>query len=545
MWKILSIASILPALLPCYIVSSYSSPFAGDESHTATIRGATAQSATKDVAITSVTKDGAPFANQGDTVTIQIGVANNGSSEETFTVSLRDETDDVEISSQEVTLASGATIPLSVNWDTTGATGDADKMAPPDPGSVHTLTATAILPGDTDSSNNSMSLQPGIWILGAPEPEPTGITFPEPQASPKADYGDGLQLNAPAVETGAQPITERYLSAVEAEKEGSAGSPSISTGAEGLTSVFTGGVAASDGAALAVPNVDTIAVPIPRITSEEHQARVETRLARPAITTEANPATQIFLFEQEVSSVSKVTEPGIATEATPLYKPFSTPVDAGLERAATRPLLLTEGSGGNSIYLDFVPAKVGDGLTGPNIVTRKEPLTSIYMSTQNARLLAEMTESGPGTLGVPLSRIFHSPGPATFSGSSKEPDLPDNSGLPIVLLETGTVMGRVRLEGQPHSLGAYVEIGDLVVLADRDGRFSAQPPPGTYTLYIRAPGHLTVVVPGVVVEPGQPGPIPTVMLAFGDADGDGVIDLYDLFLVARNFGAGSRTISPR
>ena len=70
-------------------------------------------------------------------------------------------------------------------------------------------------------------------------------------------------------------------------------------------------------------------------------------------------------------------------------------------------------------------------------------------------------------------------------------------------------------------------------------------PTGSHDLRISAPGHLAVIVPGVSLEPGESVVIPSVTLAFGDADGDGAINLLDLFLVARNFGAATRAISPQ
>ena len=73
-----------------------------------------------DVAVTDIT---APLhALQGDTVTVDITVKNLGDYEETFTVSLTDTTDGVEIGTQSVTLSAGASTTLSFNWDITGAT---------------------------------------------------------------------------------------------------------------------------------------------------------------------------------------------------------------------------------------------------------------------------------------------------------------------------------------------------------------------------------------------------------------------------------------
>ena len=127
----------------------------------------------KDVAITSIGQVGPPFANEGDTITIRIGTINNGDSEETFEVSLRDVTDDLDIGSTSVTADAGASATVTLEWDTTGATGGPPPPGPPAPGSIHQLTATAVLDGDSVVGNNSLSLVPGIWIIAAPSP--TGI----------------------------------------------------------------------------------------------------------------------------------------------------------------------------------------------------------------------------------------------------------------------------------------------------------------------------------------------------------------------------------
>jgi subtilisin family serine protease len=84
---------------------------------------------------------------QGDLVSVAVGVANRGTSSETFTVSLTASGGAVSGSPQEVTLATGSSTTLTFTWDTAGlGAGD------------YTLTAAAsVIPGEANSADNSRS----------------------------------------------------------------------------------------------------------------------------------------------------------------------------------------------------------------------------------------------------------------------------------------------------------------------------------------------------------------------------------------------------
>ena len=103
---------------------------------------------THDVAVLSIS---APASvPQGETATVSVNVANQGTVDETFTVSLSDTppsggTAGTVSPAQNVTLLAGASTTVNFTWNTTGAsTGD------------HTLNATASsVPGETNTANNS------------------------------------------------------------------------------------------------------------------------------------------------------------------------------------------------------------------------------------------------------------------------------------------------------------------------------------------------------------------------------------------------------
>ena len=587
MWKILIIVTIVSALLPCHLGSPASvSHAAGVGGFKAAHPGAN-QPASKDVAVTSISQVGPPFANEGDTVTIRIGVSNAGSEDETFNVTLRDVTENIDIGRQTVTLAAGGSTTLSIAWNTDGASGGPAPPGPPTPGTIHALAATAVLPGDSNNSNNSMTLLPGIWIIAAPEAP--GITYPEALEEPKVDYGEGLSLVAASTATEAVALSNMFLSAVEAEEETSTKGPDLLTEGEALTDVFnssvdgetltdlsavdvttatdilsevfTGPVHANSNAALANPDINTVAAEIARITGDELQAKAETTLARPDVSTKAVPATGVFLLGREPYSVSDVSAPELSTEISPLTKVFGSNVNARAENALSVPLLDTGTEGQGFIYVEFAPSKSLEALAEPELITTKDVLKSVYSSISGATSVTRINPFGPNTREIPLSYIYLSPVHDAASGISSKPDfaidsttveqppLPGEVEIPppapteVAPVETGTVRGRVRLEGQSHSLGAYVEIGSQVTFVDRHGYFLTQAPIDRFDLHIRAPGFLAVIVPGISVEPGHLAVIPTVTLAFGDADGDGVINLFDLFLVARNYGLSIKTVS--
>jgi parallel beta-helix repeat protein len=113
-----------------------------DNSMTATV---TVKEPSHDVAVTAI--DAPSTVGQGDPVFVDVTVENQGTYDESFTVTLTDTTDNMLIGSQDVILAAGASTTLSFSWDTTNATiGD------------HVLEAVAsTVEGETDTADNSLT----------------------------------------------------------------------------------------------------------------------------------------------------------------------------------------------------------------------------------------------------------------------------------------------------------------------------------------------------------------------------------------------------
>ena len=97
------------------------------------------------------------------------------------------------------------------------------------------------------------------------------------------------------------------------------------------------------------------------------------------------------------------------------------------------------------------------------------------------------------------------------------------------------------MQGRANSLGSYVDIGGEITFADRRGYFEIQLPPGNFDLTASAPGYLSMTIRNIAPHPEGVLVIPTVTLPFGDGNGDGMIDIYDIALAAMNFGENAET----
>lgn len=117
----------------------------------------------RDVAVTSISAPAS--AVNGTVIAVNVNVKNEGNQPETFTVTVTDDMDSVNIGSRAVSLNAGASQGLSFNFDTT-------------PSSIrsHTLRAAAsTVAGETDTADNVKttvisinlpSVQPGMHIAG-------------------------------------------------------------------------------------------------------------------------------------------------------------------------------------------------------------------------------------------------------------------------------------------------------------------------------------------------------------------------------------------
>ena len=448
--------------------------------------GSPPQTVTRDVAVTSIVRAGhkPPFATQGDAVTINVGVANRGSAAETFSVRLYDNTDLVEIGLQSVTLAAGGSKTIAFPWDTTSATGGPPPPGPPAPGSIHNLTATATLAGDSDRSNNAMAFMPGFWIIAAANP-PTEIVFGE--SIPQAKRGGSLSRPNPTITTQAatSTSTKMFLSPVKGRLDGTLGNPSISTRIQQLTRILPSWGQAPQAAyggnrSLALPSIATGPTPLTYIFLKPGPVKSAGRLANPLITTGAESPTEIVFGEVQASPQAEYG--------------------------------------------------AGHSLADPTIGTRPQALPGMFISPTQARKSPALAQFTIATQGAPRQEIF-----VGGAAASAQP----GQGL-LDPFRNGEVAGKVHLQRRDSSLGAYVQIGEATHFVAADGSFRVEAAGGVRDIYIRAPGYLSAVIPAATINPGELLTIPELTLPFGDANGDGRIDILDLSIAAGNFGDTTR-----
>lgn len=545
------------------------------------------QESSSDVAVTSIVQLGPPFANEGDVVVIQVGVANNGNEIETFQVKLVDDTAGETVSTQEVTLDGTTSSTLNMQWNTEGASGGPPPPGPPTPGTVHALTARVILEGDSNSSNDSMSLLPGIWIIAAPEAE--GITFPESGKSPEAIHGEGIELEEPAVTTvpgvlaellvvseavsvsaslvDGEPATSPeslsgfFSSTTRANRGLGLSAPGVSTAQRGLETILASTDRQPTSGALAKPAISTVAAPHIPVEFSDANPHSHLALSGPRIATSAEPLEHLHFRQSIPSHDSDVSPPSLEAVSESLGKPFGSGAEARQEDGLADPRIGTDAGEGGRLLTLYEEARIYSATLAPEVRTRKEPLLSIFhipLASDSSQPLSLESISTPR---IPSTRInawtaqsrYKEPVTAPDAAVSKEELVGIFWGGKVATYQPsktlqepfteGSVRGTVLLQGSENSLGAYVEIEGAVAFADRNGNYVAPVPDGVFDLYVRAPGHLSAIVPGIRVESGQTLQIPTVTLPFGDANGDEVVDLYDLTVAAQNYGQSAIVVS--
>ncbi len=87
-------------------------------------------------------------------------------------------------------------------------------------------------------------------------------------------------------------------------------------------------------------------------------------------------------------------------------------------------------------------------------------------------------------------------------------------------------------------------INQRCLCSTHSGDFAFRAPDGTFDIVFGAPGHLSVIIPGARIKSSQVLTIPELTLPFGDANGDGKIDIMDLSIAANNFGRTVEEVTP-
>ena len=157
-----------------------------------------------------------------------------------------------------------------------------------------------------------------------------------------------------------------------------------------------------------------------------------------------------------------------------------------------------------------------------------------------ADILGLVRTADDGRWTIPISNI--APGAHTLVISGR-----DDAGNTLDDLPTGftvvapNIIGTVTLEGRTDHGGtmvAAVGSGDssFSTTTSSDGSFGLSPPPGVYVVMVEREGFLAARRNGVNVHQGRILQLPAANLLAGDVDGNGLIDLKDLILPAKNLG---------
>ena len=105
----------------------------------------------------------------------------------------------------------------------------------------------------------------------------------------------------------------------------------------------------------------------------------------------------------------------------------------------------------------------------------------------------------------------------------------------------GIIKGRVLLQGRnivpSHHSGATVEVEGNEDTTDADGNYELTVPLGTYTVKASMPGYLRSEKQDVVVNAGETVTLPDVQLEGGNANGDCLINIMDLGIIAQALGS--------
>jgi hypothetical protein len=101
----------------------------------------------------------------------------------------------------------------------------------------------------------------------------------------------------------------------------------------------------------------------------------------------------------------------------------------------------------------------------------------------------------------------------------------------------GVLQGRVVLQGRTAHSGVTITVGEdgLVASTSADGSFELEVPGGTYQVSVDKSGFLSALKGDVLVTAGQTTVLPDVVLLAGDADNSGLIDIFDLLIIANAF----------
>lgn len=144
--------------------------------------------------------------------------------------------------------------------------------------------------------------------------------------------------------------------------------------------------------------------------------------------------------------------------------------------------------------------------------------------------------SAPEFTATPIPTDDVSPTP-DLSPTETPSDLPS----PTVGEETGTVTGRVSLQGISDASGITISVdtGSTTITDNNDPNFILSLPPGKYTITAVKSKYLAAIHSELTIVNGESTELPAVTLLTGDTNGDGKVDARDLARIGNDYGKTS------
>ena len=530
----------------------------------------------KDVAVTDVDVPDGPVT-QGDQVSVTVTVDNLGTDPaSSVSVTLLD-TLDMKLADQKTvaSIAVGDSSDVTLSWDTSSASvGD------------HTLKAAAILEGDENNGNDSLDADTPITVKARPAKDVavTDVDVPDGPVT----QGDQVSVTVTVDNLGTDPASSVSVTLLDTLDMKLADQKTVASIAVGDSSDVT---LSWDTSSASVGDHTLKAAAI--LEGDENNGNdsldadspitVKTRPAKDVAVTEVSlPSASIGegdIVDVEVTVENKGTETVSVTlavvdtqgltqivernidelasgesvaETVPWDSSGATVGEHKVQASATVEGEETAQLGDNflvsetSIAIVSYRLTLGDGnggnlplatfhrrMVAPSVETVPEPLGEILAFGSGAQAEYTFSPTVITSSLAPLESLFAANSQATFgSGFSLQNPF-----------ELGHIRGVIRLEERESSTGAHVIVGGQTFFAREDGAFDATVPMGNYDVEMRAPGYVSVRITGIRLGIGGEVTIPGLTLPFGDANGDGRIDIFDLSIAAGNFGATAKRYS--
>ncbi len=528
-----------------------------------------------DLAVVSFNKLFVGTVISGDSLAFSFEIVNQGRLEDRASWSIvsdntttGDTGDDITIASGDADLASGFSIRTGlggISWDTAGAALG-----------VHSVTLSVEpVPGEP-AGNNSKVLT--LAIIGQPDVEVTAIVPTTSDGVTPVGPGEvvvgGTVVNVGVTVINHSPSPASFLFTFTVVLSGDGDKDTLANlnvtldgGEDVLLGVIWGTPVAQPGEyvltarATVTGDLDTgdnsrsttvTLVPAPAVSVEGADASLQRSLAKPIITTRLEPKDFAYVTRADASRHREMANPGIGTRLEPFSSDYVTRADASLSLGMANPLIDTRLEPFSSDYVTRADASLFLGMANPMIDTRLEPFSSDYVTRADASLPRLLTRPGINTLSGPPDASFVTRADASLSRGLVEPRIATlaESFTEDAVIRNGS---GIHLQGSPaDSTGAFLRVNGQDHFVSAEGMFSIAVDPGSFAIQIRAPGYLPVDIvspsgSSIVLGSGDVLTIPELTMVYGDANGDGVIDVRDLALGGRNFGAtpGELELTPQ